>query len=226
MGASGYEIVLYCRRRALDLPTHTLTVVQAWREASHYLGVLSAVAPLWTGDFLKKVSALQGFSRWALIGIEHLGDMWRNNAMIPFEDLQTECALQKVERYRNLRLRHALRSHLHMSEQIQDTMLLEDRILTEPLPEHAISIIDRILSSNSPNPNERLRVAWEEDVGPMDEDEWADVLKSAREVAIWTFFRLVQLWILHWSYLPRVRLQQMGRTQSDLCVRCQGHSIT
>ncbi|KAJ1138348.1 hypothetical protein NDU88_004735 [Pleurodeles waltl] len=100
MGASGYAKVLFSRRKARDLRTQTLTVVRAWREASHYLGegLLSARAPLWTVDFLKEVSALQGFSRWALIGIEHLGDVWRNNAMISFEDLQTEFALQVAER--------------------------------------------------------------------------------------------------------------------------------
>ncbi|KAJ1104072.1 hypothetical protein NDU88_001487 [Pleurodeles waltl] len=42
------------------------------------------------------------------------------------------------------------------------------------------------LFNNSSNPNEPLRVAWEEYVGPMDEDDWADALNSAIEIAIQT----------------------------------------
>ncbi|KAJ1108597.1 hypothetical protein NDU88_005973 [Pleurodeles waltl] len=129
--------------------------------------------------------------------------------------------MQESEHYSYLRLGHALRRHLQEGEQIRDMTLLEDRVLTEPLTEQPILTIYKKLVNNSPDPNGRLRVAWEEGVGTMDDDDWVDALKSAREIAIQTLFRLLQLWIVHRSYLSRGQLQRMGHSTSDMCVWLQ-----
>ncbi|KAJ1164588.1 hypothetical protein NDU88_005024 [Pleurodeles waltl] len=68
-----------------------------------------------------------------------------------------------------------------MGDQIKDMTLLEDRVLTEPLPEQAISTIYKKLT-NTPNPNKLLSVACEED---MVKD-----FGTVTTLAIWARFRL------------------------------------
>lgn len=92
-------------------------------------------------------------------------------------------------------------------------------MISEPLLAKAISCTYRKLCNNLPDSFQKLWTHWQTDVGPIDDEEWQAALMSPREVAICHCFRLIQLKILHRTYMSGVLLAKIGSRADATCLR-------
>lgn len=189
------EHLLYTKRLHKTWPVHTTVVVQSWKEANKFLGwtdKLTDKTPLWVGDTLKEVASLTGFKGWKLIGIDYLGDVWWGSSPRSFDYLQKEYDLQDTQHFQYTGLTHALCSHIARNTTIPNYSPMEDRLLLDPILAKPISTIYRKLINNMPDPFTRLKEAWEQDIGGLDESDWQEAVQSPRIIAIRPRFRLIQ----------------------------------
>lgn len=94
------------------------------------------------------------------------------------------------------------------------------------MPVKAISLTYKKLINHTPDLLLKLREKWEADGLEIDDGEWQEALASPKEVAISAKLRLVQLKILHRTYISGNRLVLMGRGETGLCKRNCGEPST
>lgn len=220
---------LYSKPPKPPLTGPTAHAVQVWKSANKSLGwegKITLATPLWYSDCLGCLIRTKGFSKWDLIGITKVGDLWKSGEVIPFRNLQSEYEMTITEHFRYCQIKHALYSALPKGSSPPQTSPLEDRILDGHLPDKTISLIYKKLLNNMTNPLISLREKWQRDVADMDDEEWLAAVASPREVAISSRLRLIQLKILHRSYLSRTRLAKMGYCPDTNCLRGCGREGT
>lgn len=83
---------------------------------------------------------------------------------------------------------------------------LEAKVFMGDLAERKISKIYQTLVTHCSPSLHKLREAWVEDVGPLEDPDWTEALAAPRGAAIVVRLRLVQFKYLHRVYFTRVRL--------------------
>lgn len=160
-----------------------------------------------------------GFDKWDLIGLSKVGDLWARGGVVPLSDLQQQYQLHERETFRYLQVRSALTKVLPRGTELPVSSPLEDRLLDDYLLVKAVSLTYRKILNNSPDPLEKVRIKWSEDVGEITDEEWREALASPREVAIRSWFKLIQLKVLHRAYYTSSALVKMGLIGSPICPR-------
>lgn len=184
------------------------------------------MTPLWYTYKLGMLCQHSGFDKWDLIGISAVRDLVSKGKIKSFEELQKEYHLSDKEAFRYLQVRHALTATLPKIGDIPEASPLEDRLLDGQLHSKAISLTYKKLCNNMPDTFSKLKEKWEEDLGIIEEDDWRVALMSPREAAITMRYRLIQLRILHRSYMTGVVLARIGSRATDLCVKGCQHQAT
>lgn len=226
---SCFQGALYTKKINPPLTGPTEHAVQVWKLATKetgWEGKLTLATPLWHTDALGLLKNTKGFQNWDMIGISTIGDLWRNKYIITFPQLKEEHDLSDREHFRYSQIYHALRAVLPKGVTPPPHSPLEDRILDGELPERAISLIYKKLIHNTKDPLTQLRNRWDQDVAGLEDDDWLAAIASPREVAIPSTLRLIQLKILHRSYMSRQRLAKIGCSENPNCLRGCGQEGT
>lgn len=218
---------LYKPSRRTTLTGPTAHTGQIWHEAQRMMGwndKITQATPLWDTKRLGRLRNTKGFSKWDLIGISKVGDIWKKGNSIPFDQLQKDYRLAQTETFRYMQIKHALQKALPHEIQLPEASLLEDKVLTEHLRKKAISLIYKKIINNQPDPMVSLKDRWETDLGTLDETDCQEALAPPREVAIPSKLRLIQLKILHQTHYTRTLIYKLGATDTPLCLRECGQS--
>lgn len=92
----GYVHLLYDKSRLGALPSPTVVVVRMWRKAARQLGWSDRVileTHLQDNELPKNLQQIKGHRKWYLIGITKLGNIWVDNGLLSFTELQKQCEL-------------------------------------------------------------------------------------------------------------------------------------
>lgn len=136
----------------------TLSTVKAWRSIRTLEGrahLTSPLTPILNGpDFLPGCKG-QGFKTWYACGLTKLGDLFANQTMLSFQQLQQQYWLQKSEFFRFLQIRHFV---------IKDTTLTTNSAascvegaLSSQISKKHISTFYKALTTNLPLTSRALR---------------------------------------------------------------------
>ncbi|KAJ1130640.1 hypothetical protein NDU88_008991 [Pleurodeles waltl] len=88
-------------------------------------------------------------------------------------------APKKISRYHQLR--HAFLVHVGWGTQLEDSSPLEETTVRS-IAKKVTSLTYRKLMNNAPNPLLEMKVAWETDIGELEEEEWEEAIRLPREV--------------------------------------------
>lgn len=127
--------------------------------------------------------------------------------------------MARTETFRYLQVQHALQAAIPKGQTLSVASPLEDRILEEYMPKKAISMTYQKLVNNMPDPLLQLRQHWERDITGLEDEDWQEALASPKEVAITSRLRLVQLKVLHRTYLSSTALVKVGYRADPGCGR-------
>lgn len=200
-----------------------------WHVATRHLGwagKLTQLTPLWDAASLGMLGNSKGFHNWDLIGLSHLGDLWRGGRVVSFKYLQDQYHMNVSEYYRYLQIKHAIDSAITPDTTLPASTPLEDRLLTDFLERKATSLTYKKIINNRLDPLGKLRTKWQLDVGDMEDPEWREALASPKEVSTTSKLRLVQLKILHRIYYTRIILHKIRKTPDPSCLRLCGEAGT
>ena len=217
-----YLGALYGRSSPTKHPSPTQVVIDIWRKALKIMGwegKITKVTPLWDTSALDTLRSKIGTHRWDSIGILTIGDIWREGKVIPWADLKAESQLAPGEFFRYLQVSHAIKAKVPVGTELPETSPLEARLLLDHQSKKDISSTYRTLLNNTPDMLANTRRQWAQDIGDIEDEDWAEAIASPREVGIRTGFRLVQLKSLHHTYYAPSDLAKMGRIHTNLCKR-------
>lgn len=219
----GPHTILYSPPVRRALPDAAPVVFQVWRQTLKKIGWwgrLTRETPLWSNGLLPQLQSLDGFWGWDVIGISRLEEVMKGTVLKSFQQLQTDYAMSKTQFYRYLQFRHALRPQIKDLTSLPAFIPIEDKLFMGDLQDHKVSKIYQSLVTNSPNTLNKLREAWELDLGDMESEDWTEALLSPRETSISMRLRLIQFNYLHRTYYTRERSWKAGLIASSDCLRC------
>lgn len=166
------------------------------RSSLKILGFL-AETPLWDNPNLAEVYKLDGFQTWRLAGICNISQLYNQNILKSFLELQTEFNLPRHQFYRYLQVRHALSGQ-------------EKKGLISHICSYLLSAIQDSMSLPS-------RRGWIEDLGEVNDETWDMCLQAGPITSVSQSHRLSHLFLLHRAYRTPIQLQRWGRRDSFLC---------
>lgn len=152
--------------------------------------------------------------------IKTIGQLYNNNVIVTYENMCKQYNLQSKQFYRYLQLRHLLR------EQFERKALKISRypligILKSHGPKGLTSkLYSHLLQSKINGEPVGVREKWQGVIPGMSEQDWDEICSSNLRVSPAINNRIIQLNIIHQTYLAPNRLYKMGRMQASDCTRC------
>lgn len=206
-----------------EAPTVKL-LISLWAYVKKLIGITGFLSstPLWRNRQLKEIQKLKGFKSWEDAGIKYISQLYQDNTLKSFQQIQTEFGIPHNNFYKYLQLRHALQTQ-NRTVRIQPTEhpIIQDVFMDE-VKKGMISRCYNTLIARIQDPS-RLpcRQRWEEDIGAIDGDTWEICLMNAPLVSISTSQKLSHLYLLHRAYRTPLQLYKWGIRDSPLCPKCE-----
>lgn len=196
-----------------------LTVWQRVR-ILYYSDGVDAHTPLWHCTRLPELINLSHDLSWSANGIWHLSQICSESGIKPFPELQSEFNLPSSQLFIYLRVKHAFLAQFgHHGVTLQDFPI--PSLLLSPLPRHMISILySRLLGQNTKSMLSTLKTRWENDVGPLSDEEWNRAISSPQSISSNHNERLIQLYMVHRAYYTTTRLSRFRPGYVDICPKC------
>lgn len=122
-----------------------------------------------------------------------------------------------------MQLKHAIQTQFAHSLPNPQMLPLVD-IITGTNPEKLISTLYTTLRTRLvAKIVDIARIRWEEDVGPIDDSDWEDILENVKKTSPKISERLTQLYIIHKSYLTPARISKFSPHQNPNCPKCSNN---
>lgn len=67
----------------------------------------------------------------------------------------------------------------------------------------------------------KAKTQWEQDIGPIDDADWNEILEGTKTVSPKMLDRLTQIYIVHKAYLTPLRLARFQHTPDPTCRLCR-----
>lgn len=207
----------------LHLPQTAPTIVllkKLWSTVKSKLQVLGFLAetPLWNNPNLAEVYKLEGFQLWRNAGIHNISQLFHQNILKSFMELQSKFGLPRHQFYRYLQLRHALQTQSRSAALALVTHPLINDIFYGQEKKGLIShIYSHLLSAIQDTANLPCRRRWIEDLGEVSEDIWDTCLQTGPLTSVSQTHRLSHLFLIHRAYRTPIQLHRWGRRDSPLC---------
>ena len=148
-------------------------------------------------------------------------DLFIGNSLASFEQLSEKFSLPKSNFFRYLQARHLVVSHLPGSL-ISTDLTTVDRVLSvNPLKKKLISALYSMVLDLGRASTDRLRTAWEEDLGlSLSEDTWTSILKLVSSTSLCARHSLIQFKVVHRAHISKAKLSSMYPDISQHCIKC------
>lgn len=128
--------------------------------------------------------------------------------------------------FRYIQLKHALQTQFANGFPNPQSLTLVDVIIGTN-PDKLISTLYATLRTKSvARIIDTARIRWEDDLGPIDNSDWEDILENVKKTSPKISERLTQLYIIHKSYLTPARIAKFSPQQNPNCPRCSSNPCT
>lgn len=161
----------------------------------------------------------QGYKLWMERGLKKLGDLFENQVLMSFTQVQQKFGLHKKDFFRYLQVRNFI---------IRDTTLKNNNLsivedtLNTFTGKKSISVFYKTLTSTSPSSSLIVKLAWENDIGTqIDPDVWCKIWEKASRISVCNRTKSIQFRILHRIHITPVLKNKMDPNFSPLCWKCK-----
>lgn len=157
---------------------------------------------------------------WSSRGIFYLSHIVNDGTLKTIDRLKSEFALPDQMQFRYLQLRHAFRAQfLANSIPVANNPLME--AIKCPDPKKLISqFYGMPLLPRATMTAHALKARWEDELGPMEDEEWSEALDTCKLVSPKLSDRLTQIFILHRQYLTPLKIARYRPSQPTSCPMC------
>lgn len=157
---------------------------------------------------------------WAAKGITFLFQVITPLGVKNFQSLKEEFELPPHMLFSYMQLRHALNAQF--TDGFPNTQMLPMvEVIIGEEPAKLISSLYSILRTRSvARIIDKAKVRWEEDIGPIDDSDWEEIIENVKKTSSRLSERLTQLYVIHKSYLTPSRLVKFSPDQNPNCPRC------
>lgn len=206
--------------RGSALPLHRLAH-QVWRALKpiDYKDLLD-VLPLWDNALLPSLEYLEGVDVWKKSGVFTLKDLYKEGTLMSFTELQEKHGIARTHFFRYLQMRHALRAQFQKLKGSISTYPLIGILNTQGPRGMISSLYTHLLSNIMTLKPLACETKWKHFIPEMSDEEWQEALEVVTKVSPSVNNKLIQLYIVHRSYLTPLRLHKMGRLSHDRCHSC------
>lgn len=143
---------------------------------------------------MKELMRLPGMSTWAAKGIMFLFQVIiPPQGVISFQSLREEFELPPHMLFSYMQLRHAL--YTQFDDGFPNTQMLPMvDVITGTDPAKLISILYSIIRTRTiAGIIKTAKIRWEEDIGPIDDSDWDEILENVKKASPGLSDRLTQL---------------------------------
>lgn len=148
---------------------------------------------------------------WATKGIYKIMDLYKENELVPFEELKNKYGIPRTNLFKYLQLRSFIYSQTHSNTQ-PPLSILENLAVNKCIGKGQISLLYKILVKNHKDSTEHKRTQWIQDLQKdISEEDWSDICSRAQLLTINTHLKLIQNnWIMRtYVQLDRIRWIQI-----------------
>lgn len=184
------------------------------------IGRVYSHTPLWLNSHMPELELIPDSTIWALHGIIFLHQILSSFGLKPFQTLKEEYKLPNHLTFKYLQLRHAIRSQLPNMEIEMEPPLVLNIVIGEEPSELILNFYSTLRLKRTIAITQKAKIAWEQEVGPIDDADWYEILKGVETVSPKLSDRLTQLYIIHKAYLTPLRMTKIQRTFNPLCPGC------
>lgn len=178
--------------------------------------------PLCHNPSYRELLHLEGFQSWERAVIKCFSQIYHQNVVKSFMELQEEFALPRTTFFQYLQLRHALEAQARSSSLVLEKHALVKEVMQVRDRKGRISRVYSTLASGVHDPAKfPCRSKWEQDAGIIGGDTWDLCLQSIPLSSVSPSHKLSQLFILHRSYRTPLQLFHWGRRESPLYPKCK-----
>lgn len=204
--------------------------VRVWRDITKFLGrkhLKSSLSPITQNpDFPAGVGS-SVFCAWRDKGIHVLADLFRDNTLMSFQQLQELYNIPKTHFFGYLQIRHFASS---LSNAPLTSLPLNDPerfLFTCKNSEHFVSAFYSTLTSSDVYELPNIARKWENDLGSeYIEDDWKVAIELVRSISSCNRYKETQYKILHRLHITPVILHKMDKSFSPLCIKCHSQRAT
>ena len=204
--------------------------IRVWRDISKYVGRekrKSLLSPIIQNpDFPAGVSSSVFFA-WRDKGVYVLDHLFKDNALMSFQQLQELFDIPKSHFFGYLQIRHFISSLANFSPTASHLDDPETFLLNRKSLKHFISAFYSLLLSFDTYELPNTSRKWESDLGTeFIEDDWKEAIDVIRSASTCNRLRETQYKILHRLHITPVILHKIDRSISPLCSKCKSERGT
>ncbi len=196
--------------------------INVWHNVQLFLGEscsFSGFSPIWGNDNFSPGKKDQGFKMWTTKGIYKILDLYKENKLMSFEELENEYGIHWTHFFKYLQLRSFIYAKTHSVTQ-PPLSILENLAVSNCIGRGQISLLYSILVKNHKDSTEHQRTQWMNDMQKdISVEAWSEICSGAQHLTVNTHLKLIQYnWIMR-TYITPERLNKMNPNIPDVCVK-------
>lgn len=202
--------------------------IRIWIQFRKFFGYqsLSLLSPIASNHLFTPSRSDSTFQRWHEKGIKSFASMFQDGCFVSFNKLSEKYNLPNTHFFRYLQVRQYVRANLpgFPSEPIVNAI---DTFLSfDPLSRGALSKLYSIISMQKQSPIDRIKAAWEQDLGHIPDDLWVSILSSIHKSSICARLCLLQFKVVHRAHMSKTKLSNIYPDVSPTCDKCNHSDAT
>lgn len=200
-------------------------MIAVWYKVENYFAEtpsLSVFSPIWGNEYFIPGKADGGFRVWAKNGLQKIGDVYKQNILMSFEELINKFNIPRNHFFKYLQLRNFIKKEQNQSLSIPALSTLEKLIDDIKCQERGqiskmyIFLVDKCSETSA------LRMeAWREDLcEDISWEEWQEACTKAQSKTTNTRLKLLQYnWLMR-TYVTPEKLNKYNNAIPDTCTKC------
>ena len=187
---------------------------------------VSVHAPIWRNhDFAP--STHSNFKNWEQRGIKAIADLYEDNILLSFEQLQTKYGLPKTDFFRYLQVRNFVLSISSTNEGLIRENELHEILLKPPSSKGLTTTLTEYFSTNEDYCPNHIKEKWEKELNiKIPDNKWETALKNISQCSVNSRLQLIQYKIIHRLHYSKAKVHKFSPESSPLCSRCKTEEST
>lgn len=182
----------------------------------------SVLAPICYNHSFKPPWNDRSYQHWSEGGLSSFKDLYIDGKFATFEQLKQKFCLSNSHFYRYLQIRHYTQSKFENYNYIPIEHDIFDVLTSPPHSRHLISKIVHLFDNCITAQTEKIRRAWEEELGiELSESFWDRCLSKIHSCSVNSRHQLIQFKIVHRLHYSKNRLHRIYPSTSPICDRCK-----
>lgn len=159
------------------------------------------------------------FKHWSDKGLTTIRDLYIDNHVASFAQLQAKFKLPTNQFFRYLQIRNFVKQSFSCLDATPVQHDFFDIMTRPPTSKHLISRLVSLFVMATPSFH--IKEAWTKDIGEVISDElWVKGLNRIKACSINARLQLVQFKVVHWLHYSKTRLNRIFPDVSPTCDRC------